>query len=674
MANRFPLTINTTNSTIEELPAGDNLDLAGSNIVNINGITATANIQGSYFLGNGSQLTGISTGASGSNTQVQFNDDGAFNGDTGLVYNKTTTTLTANNLNVGGLTDLGSVANVTITGGTDGQVLTTNGSGDLSFATVSATSYALEPVRCCVTFNVTLSGLATYDSVTLLEGDRILVTAQTVTTTNGIYIASAGAWTRSSDFTLGSPTYRGGVIVPVSNGFLNKNTLWQCTNTGIIAANNVITFVATGTNGFIAISPIISAQPFITPGIFSSIVIGDSAKSSGSQSVAIGYGSNVTSSYTTAVGFNAKATTIGSTAFGVGANAAGTRSVAIGECNSIGDNSVSIGIGSKSATSSVSIGANAGSITQGIQTVAVGYDAGRSGQGQNATAVGYRAGNISQGQFSVAVGFNSGNNTQGGQAVAIGYAAGTVTQGTNAISIGTFAGAVNQGANSISIGSFTGYTNQAVNSIILNATGANVDQTTANTFTVKPVRANTTTNVMYYNTTSGEISYGGVPAAVPGGSNKQVQFNNDGTFGGSVLEYDPTASSFTFNATVFAGTMYTASIETSSIKPIAYIETPTSVNFLSGTTTLSLNNYSVFKYLIDGNTTISNFNNLPVNGKCRLFITTDTSSAYTITWPSDAKFSGGVNTIATGTAGLTSIIDIYYDGSYYYCDMHAGYI
>lgn len=41
MANRFPLTINTTSSTIEELPAGDNLDLSGSNISNVGNITTT---------------------------------------------------------------------------------------------------------------------------------------------------------------------------------------------------------------------------------------------------------------------------------------------------------------------------------------------------------------------------------------------------------------------------------------------------------------------------------------------------------------------------------------------------------------------------------------------------------------------------------------------------------
>ena len=49
--------------------------------------------------------------------------------------------VTANNLSVTGEANLGPIGNVTITGGTSGQVLTTDGSGTLSFTTV-----ATEPV------------------------------------------------------------------------------------------------------------------------------------------------------------------------------------------------------------------------------------------------------------------------------------------------------------------------------------------------------------------------------------------------------------------------------------------------------------------------------------------------------------------------------------------------
>jgi hypothetical protein len=60
MANYFPLILDTTGPEIKELPVGDNLNLANSGIVNIATVQAVGNISGNYFIGNGSQLTGIS--------------------------------------------------------------------------------------------------------------------------------------------------------------------------------------------------------------------------------------------------------------------------------------------------------------------------------------------------------------------------------------------------------------------------------------------------------------------------------------------------------------------------------------------------------------------------------------------------------------------------------------
>lgn len=72
----------------------------------------------------------------GSNTQVQFNDANSFAGNAGFTFNKTTTTVTANNFVATSSANLGAVGNVTITGGSSGLVLTTNGSGGLSWGTV----------------------------------------------------------------------------------------------------------------------------------------------------------------------------------------------------------------------------------------------------------------------------------------------------------------------------------------------------------------------------------------------------------------------------------------------------------------------------------------------------------------------------------------------------------
>jgi hypothetical protein len=77
MANHYPLIVSTTSgNSVQEIPAGDFLDLSQSGISNsgnisVSGIvSATGNITGSYFIGNGSALTGISAGSSYGNSNV----------------------------------------------------------------------------------------------------------------------------------------------------------------------------------------------------------------------------------------------------------------------------------------------------------------------------------------------------------------------------------------------------------------------------------------------------------------------------------------------------------------------------------------------------------------------------------------------------------------------------
>jgi hypothetical protein len=49
------------------------------------------------------------------------------------------------------------------------------------------------------TANITLSGTQTIDGIAIVAGDRVLVKNQTLPAENGIYVASASAWARSSD-------------------------------------------------------------------------------------------------------------------------------------------------------------------------------------------------------------------------------------------------------------------------------------------------------------------------------------------------------------------------------------------------------------------------------------------------------------------------------------------
>lgn len=55
------------------------------------------------------------------------------------------------------------------------------------------------PCRLATTANIALSGLQTIDGVLTVANDRVLVKDQSIGPTNGIYIASAGAWQRARD-------------------------------------------------------------------------------------------------------------------------------------------------------------------------------------------------------------------------------------------------------------------------------------------------------------------------------------------------------------------------------------------------------------------------------------------------------------------------------------------
>jgi hypothetical protein len=160
--------------------------------------------------------------------------------------------------------------------------------------------------------------------------------------------------------------------------------------------------------------------------------------------------------------------------------------------------------------------------------VAFGSGAGETTQGTYAVAVGTQAGSATQGAGAVAVGLQAGQNGQGGGAVAIGAGAGLIDQNGSAVAIGYAAGETTQGVHAVAIGTSAGRTLQGNYSIILNATGANLNATTANTFTVAPVRndVSNVAQVMFYNTTSKEITYGNVISVAGNINASQFNFAN----------------------------------------------------------------------------------------------------------------------------------------------------
>lgn len=525
MANNFPLILNTTSSTIQELPSGDNLDLSGSDISNVNNINSAGSLTtgavtyvntdgtssqvlstygngvtywstiSTSSISNGNSNVNIATGngnvtlsavgntimtitGTGANITGTANITGnltAANADLGnlVTANYSTAILTSGNQpnisNVGTLTQLtsngvvnftnssnvslGAVGNVKITGGSANQLIKTDGAGNLSFTTLSGDSYMLKPVRVATqaTGNTALTGTYAIDGVSLAVGDRVLVTSQDSAPQNGIYIVQSGAWSRATDFDTGAATLIGGVSVTVTSGTQLTGVQFVCTNTTAITIGSTgITFIRTiGNTGFIS--------------IWSTGGFGHSRPAQGS-----------TSSGATAMGVNA---------------VAGVDGLVIGYNAVSGAQATALGYGSSAGASGTAVGTN--SVASGEGTT-VGYNSSARGLG---VSIG-----VAAGRFSTAS-FNS---------ISIGYQAGFQTQKANTVAIGYYTGYTNQGNASIAIGANAGYTNQANNSIILNATGANLDVTTANTFTVKPVRAVTDITglkQMYYNPTTGEIVY-----------------------------------------------------------------------------------------------------------------------------------------------------------------------
>jgi len=306
----------------------------------------------------------------------------------------------------------------------------------------------------------------------------------------------------------------------------------------VLIANNIVTplpIVTVDPYGNVTQTP----QPLVINGNLS--VTGNVTSNNMSTRVAIGSSAGLTNQNfdAVAVGPNAGETTQGAAGVAIGAGAGrlnqGGIGVAIGYFAALSAQGTrSIAIGNQAAqttqsTDAVAIGTNAGQTTQGESSVAVGNAAGQQnqarygiaignsaaagGQGEGSIAIGLQSGFTSQGTSSVAVGSIAGYSAQGTKAVAVGFGAGGQAQGINSVAIGNEAAADNQGNYSVAIGAWAGETSQSNNSIILNATGSNLNQTTANTFTVKPIRNVASATLpsgffnMAYNPTTGEIIY-----------------------------------------------------------------------------------------------------------------------------------------------------------------------
>ena len=97
-------------------------------------------------------------------------------------------------------------------------------------------------VRAATTANITLSGTQTIDGVAVIAGDRVLVKDQSTASGNGIYVAAAGAWSRSTDADTDAEVHAG-MFTFVEEGTVNADSGWVLsTNNPIVVGSTSLTF------------------------------------------------------------------------------------------------------------------------------------------------------------------------------------------------------------------------------------------------------------------------------------------------------------------------------------------------------------------------------------------------------------------------------------------------
>jgi len=156
----------------------------------------------------------------------------------------------------------------------------------------------------------------------------------------------------------------------------------------------------------------------------------------------------------------------------------------------------------------------------GTETIALGTDAGagQTTQGDYAVAIGVWAGNSGQSRSAIAIGLNAGQTTQGISAVAIGEGAGNNGQGSNSVAIGYYAGSGGQGSNSVAIGyQANNSADEFDNTVVINGSGTPLNPEGEGSTYIKPIRSSTTSQVLYYDDGTGEVTRGAPPTGSGGG-------------------------------------------------------------------------------------------------------------------------------------------------------------
>ena len=450
---------NTLSGYSVGIPAVEVIDSNGnvvSNFLNLTGnVTANKVYANSFFYSNGQPFN---ANPGGSNTQLQFNNNGALGGISNVTWN-------GSNLN------LGNISNVKIGGGVNGYVLQTDGTGNLTWTAQTGGSGNGVPGGANTEIQFNDAGS--------FGGDAGFTYNKT---TNTLYVENISAG-NSSDDTI--TTYG------------NLNVLGNISAVENITANGNITadyFIGNGSyiTGLTLDVANYVAQPnqanITSVGTLTSLSLSGNLTSTANIAISGDYsGGNLSlsSNITASNGAFRNLVTIGSN---LTINNSAVLRVA-GNLNSAGSPNISLG-----TLSNIHI--TGGSGGQVITT---------DGTGNLYWGTGGGGGNGTPGGNNQSVQFNSGGDFGGDNTFIYDTGSGLLT----VPKIKSNSTANFQGATNVNLGNVANlHISGGLNGYVLTTDG------------------------------SGNLSWasgGGGGNGTPGGSNTQVQFNNDGTFGGSAF-------------------------------------------------------------------------------------------------------------------------------------------
>ena len=275
----------TANSTFGNgtITATGNISFTGANVSlgSVSNLKITGGTAG-YFLstdGAGNLSWGAAAGgggvsATGSNTQLQFNDGGVLGASANLAFDKTTNTFSTGRVVASIGANLGSnIANLYIGGGSDNQILKTDGAGNLSWiaqpvASITVDNFTGNGVQTTFTLGVTPSSInqtvINYNGAFQLRNAYSLSGANVIFTeapANGSLVevtTTMGATSGAGAFV--TRTYTGNGVATtftvtsgstVSSVLVTENGLLQVPTTDYTISGSTITFISAPANGVV---------------------------------------------------------------------------------------------------------------------------------------------------------------------------------------------------------------------------------------------------------------------------------------------------------------------------------------------------------------------------------------------------------------------------------------